>query len=65
MITLVNSDDFDHESHHKQLLCPLVDRKQMLTLARLTKEGKFFCTLSGCHRDTLYVCAPTELSRII
>jgi hypothetical protein len=65
MIKLLNIDYFDHKSHHKELLCTLADRKQMLTLARLAKDGKFFCTLCGrVSTEAQYVCAPTELSRI-
>jgi hypothetical protein len=53
------------EAHHKQLLCALADRKQMLTLAQLAKEAKYFCTLCGrVAAEADNVCAPVELLNI-
>jgi len=55
----------DTESHHKQHLCTLADRKQMLTLARLAKDGTYFCAMCGrVAADSKYVCAPMVLSQI-
>jgi len=57
--------DCDPEPHPKQYLCALADRKQMLTLARLARNGKYFCTLCGrVSAEANYVCAPMELSQI-
>ena len=53
------------ESHHKQFLCTLADRKQMLTLAQLAKNAKYFCTLCGrVATEADYVCVPVELHKI-
>ena len=65
MTKLLNIDETCHIMHDKQLLCALADRKQMLTLARLSRDGKFFCMLCGrVAAEAQYVCAPTELSCI-
>ncbi len=57
--------DCDQESHHKQHLCALADKKQMLTMARLARDAKYFCTLCGrVAADAKYVCAPIELNQI-
>jgi len=61
----VNLADCDPESHHKELLCAFADRKQMLTIARLAKDGEYFCTLCGrVASEAKYICAPVLLSRI-
>jgi hypothetical protein len=61
----MNQVECDPELHHKQHLCSLNDRRQMLTLARLAKDAKYFCTLCGrVAREANYVCAPVELSEI-
>lgn len=61
----LNHVECDPEAHHKERLCSLVDRKQMLTLAQLAKDAKFFCTLCGrVAADAKYVCAPVELAVI-
>jgi hypothetical protein len=65
MIMPLNPVESDPESYHKQFLCTLADRKQMLTLARLAKDGKYFCTLCGrVTSESNYACAPVELSQI-
>jgi len=61
----INQVECDPEAHHKQLLCTLADRKQMLTLAQLAKDAKYFCTLCGrVANEANYVCAPVELNKI-
>ena len=65
MIMPLNRIECDPQSHHKELLCALADRKQMLTLARLAMNGEYFCTLCGrVATEAKYVCAPMELSQI-
>ena len=57
-------EDSEPESHYKQYLCALADRKQMLTLARLSNGGKYFCILCGrVAAEEKYICAPSELSQ--
>ncbi len=61
----LNLVECDSDSHHKELLCTLADRKQMLTLARLAKNGKYFCTLCGrVAEEEKYICAPKKLTHI-
>lgn len=61
----MNLVECDPEARHKELLCTLSDRKQMLTLARLAREGKYFCTLCGrVAAEAKYICAPVELSQV-
>ena len=65
MTKLLNIYESGNILHDKHLLCALADRKQMLSLARLSKDGKLFCMLCGrVAAEAQYVCAPTELSRI-
>ena len=60
-----NHVEFDPGSHHKNFLCTLADRKQMLTLAQQAKDAKYFCTLCGrVATEENYVCAPFELFKI-
>lgn len=55
----------DSESLHRQHLCALADRKQMLSLARLAKDGKYLCSLCGrVSAEPQYTCAPMELAHI-
>ncbi len=50
---------------HNDHLCALALRKQMLTLARLAKDGNFICALCGrVARDAKNLCSPTDLSEI-
>ncbi len=57
--------DIGPETHRKQNLCALAGRKQMLTLGRLAKDGKYCCLLCGrVAADAKYACAPIELSQI-
>ena len=61
MIGLEDHDEQTHERH----LCSLVDRKQMLTAARLAKHGKYVCVLCGrvaAKEENL--CAPMDLNDI-
>ena len=61
----INQVEYDPESHHKQLLCVLADRKQMFTLAQIAKDAKYFCTLCGrVATEADYVCAPVELLKV-
>jgi len=61
----VNLVEEDQGVHQKQVLCALAARKQMLTVARLTKGGKYFCSLCGrVSTEAENVCAPIELSQI-
>jgi|GEM_PF-4509950 len=65
MTTPFNHVEFDPGSHHKNFLCTLADRKQMLTLAKLAIEAKYFCMLCGrVATKADYVCAPVELREI-
>jgi hypothetical protein len=62
---LINLTEGDPQFHHKQFLCTLADRKQMLTLAQQAKDAKYFCTLCGrVATEENYVCAPVELFKI-
>ena len=54
--------DCDPDTHRDKHLCALVDRKQMLTVARLAKDGKHICAMCGrvaAAEENL--CAPVAL----
>jgi hypothetical protein len=55
----------DPESH-KNHLCVLAERKQMVTIAQLAKDGTYFC--GNCGRvatEAINVCSPMKLSEIV
>lgn len=58
---MLRLEDHD-EQYHTRHLCSLVDRKQMLTVARLAKDGKYICALCGrvAVRE-VNLCAPLNL----
>jgi len=61
----IHLTECDPETHLNQHLCALADSKQMLTLARKSKNGRFFCTLCGRVASKANdVCSPLELSQI-
>jgi len=62
LMDLIECEPVPHYNNH---LCALADRKQMLTLARLAKGGKYICKLCGrVAAEEENVCAATELSQI-
>jgi|WetSurSiteA1Bulk_404760.scaffolds.fasta_scaffold254646_1 hypothetical protein len=57
--------DCNPESHRDKHLCALAERKQMLTVARLSKDGNYICALCGrvaAKEENL--CSPVALSQI-
>ena len=61
----LNLIDCNPEVHKNKHLCALADRKQMLTLARLAKDGKYICAMCGrVAKEAKNLCSPNELSQV-
>jgi ribosomal protein RSM22 (predicted rRNA methylase) len=61
----IHLTECDPKTHHNQHLCALADSKQMLTLARKSKNGRYFCSLCGrVAYESNNVCSPMDLSQI-
>lgn len=57
--------DCNPETHRDKHLCALAERKQMLTVARLAKDGKYICAMCGrVAADEENLCAPVALSQV-
>ena len=61
----LNLVECEQGSHQEQHLCALAERKQMVTLARLAKNGEYICAMCGrVAAKSDNICGPVELSQI-
>lgn len=61
-IPLINCEP---HQHHEKHLCGLVERKQMLAVAQLAKNGRYICAMCGrVAASSENLCSPVELDKV-